>query len=408
MLVAEEGGQLAGAASLRVRPRLNWTTPKRGCPTSTCDRDGAAVASRAHSSMPASPRRERAAARAQARVRPRPHGVAPALQRVRLHTPRARLQARGSSAAVRARDGRGTLPRSMSELAQLLANGLVTGSIIAIAAIGLTLGLRDPGDRQLRPRRVPHVRRLHRVRGRRDPRLADRGVDRVRDDRDRHARTPARAPGSGARCAGAARKSSRSCWSRWARPCAARRRLPRLGRDPAAARRRRVPGLRPRRRDPPVATQITAVSIAFAAILVVALTLARTKLGKSIARSPTTATSPPCPASTSIGSPPTPGSGARILAGLGGVLLGLVQGSCTGDMGFTLLLPIFAAVILGGVGSAYGCLVGGVGSGSPWSCRRGVPRRRRRPRLQARGRVRDPDPRAARAPPGLFGKARYV
>jgi len=60
------------------------------------------------------------------------------------------------------------------------------------------------------------------------------------------------------------------------------------------------------------------------------------------------------------------------LAGLGGVLQGLVQNAFEPNMGFRLLLLIFAAVILGGVGSAYGALVGGLVLGlmmevSTWS-----------------------------------------
>lgn len=47
------------------------------------------------------------------------------------------------------------------------------------------------------------------------------------------------------------------------------------------------------------------------------------------------------------------------LAALGGVLYGLVQ-SVVWDMGFTLLLTMFAAVILGGLGSAYGAMAGGL------------------------------------------------
>ncbi|WP_237565271.1 branched-chain amino acid ABC transporter permease [Ornithinimicrobium cavernae] len=45
------------------------------------------------------------------------------------------------------------------------------------------------------------------------------------------------------------------------------------------------------------------------------------------------------------------------LAGLGGVMLGLTQTVFT-DMGFQLLLLMFAAVILGGLGSAYGAMIG--------------------------------------------------
>lgn len=51
------------------------------------------------------------------------------------------------------------------------------------------------------------------------------------------------------------------------------------------------------------------------------------------------------------------------LAGLGGVLLGLVQVSFDPNAGFLLLLPIFAAVLLGGIGSAYGALAGGMALG---------------------------------------------
>jgi neutral amino acid transport system permease protein len=49
-----------------------------------------------------------------------------------------------------------------------------------------------------------------------------------------------------------------------------------------------------------------------------------------------------------------------LLAALAGVLAGLVQTSFTPQLGFTLLLPIFAAVVLGGIGSIYGALVGGL------------------------------------------------
>lgn len=47
------------------------------------------------------------------------------------------------------------------------------------------------------------------------------------------------------------------------------------------------------------------------------------------------------------------------LAGLGGLVFGLTR-SVQWDMGFSLLLTIFAAVILGGIGSVYGPMIGGI------------------------------------------------
>lgn len=46
------------------------------------------------------------------------------------------------------------------------------------------------------------------------------------------------------------------------------------------------------------------------------------------------------------------------LAALGGILFGLNE-SVTYDMGFRILLALFAAVVLGGLGTAYGVMVGG-------------------------------------------------
>lgn len=51
---------------------------------------------------------------------------------------------------------------------------------------------------------------------------------------------------------------------------------------------------------------------------------------------------------------------AGLLAGLAGVLAGLAQSSFDPNFGFALLLPTFAAVVLGGIGSAYGALLGGL------------------------------------------------
>ena len=51
---------------------------------------------------------------------------------------------------------------------------------------------------------------------------------------------------------------------------------------------------------------------------------------------------------------------AGCLAGLGGVCLGLVQGTFDANFGAYILFLIFTAVVLGGIGSAYGALAGGV------------------------------------------------
>lgn len=47
------------------------------------------------------------------------------------------------------------------------------------------------------------------------------------------------------------------------------------------------------------------------------------------------------------------------LAALGGAMLGLSDG-VSWDMGFQVLLLVFAGVILGGLGTAYGAMVGGL------------------------------------------------
>jgi neutral amino acid transport system permease protein len=57
------------------------------------------------------------------------------------------------------------------------------------------------------------------------------------------------------------------------------------------------------------------------------------------------------------------------LAGLAGVLVVAATGSLTPNTGFYLLLPLFAAVVLGGIGNAYGALAGGlvIGLTQEWS-----------------------------------------
>jgi neutral amino acid transport system permease protein len=107
-------------------------------------------------------------------------------------------------------------------------------------------------------------------------------------------------------------------------------------------------------------SQIVAVTAAVAAIVLVGVMLARTLLGKSmraLSDNPELASVAGVDVDRVVVYTWILGAG---LAGLGGVLQGLVQTSFNPNMGFTLLLPIFAAVILGGIGSPYGALAGGI------------------------------------------------
>ncbi len=57
------------------------------------------------------------------------------------------------------------------------------------------------------------------------------------------------------------------------------------------------------------------------------------------------------------------------LAGLAGILYALPAGSVNPNLGFSLILSIFAAVVVGGIGNAYGALLGGllIGLVQEWS-----------------------------------------
>lgn len=106
--------------------------------------------------------------------------------------------------------------------------------------------------------------------------------------------------------------------------------------------------------------QIAAVTTAFAAILLVALLLAHSRVGKAMrALSDDRELAAVAGIDTDRIVLYTWLLGAA-LAGLAGFLQALLQSFFDPNMGVTLLLLIFAAVVLGGIGSAYGCLVGGV------------------------------------------------
>ena len=66
---------------------------------------------------------------------------------------------------------------------------------------------------------------------------------------------------------------------------------------------------------------------------------------------------------------PSPGSPRGFLAGLAGILYATAIGTFNPNFGITLLLSLFAATVLGGIGNAYGALVGGlvIGLSQEWS-----------------------------------------
>jgi branched-subunit amino acid ABC-type transport system permease component len=156
-------------------------------------------------------------------------------------------------------------------------------------------------------------------------------------------------------------------------------------------------------------SQIVAIAVAFGAIVLVGLMLARTRLGKAMrALSDNRELAAVAGIDTDRVIAYTWILGAS-LAGLGGVLLGLVQGAFTPNMGFVLLLPIFAAVVLGGVGSAYGALVGGIVLGlvmevSTWDALAGGVASVYKPVVAFAVLIVT----LLFRPQGVFGKARYV
>ena len=107
-------------------------------------------------------------------------------------------------------------------------------------------------------------------------------------------------------------------------------------------------------------SQLIAIGIAFAAIVLVGLMLARTGLGKAM-RALSDNRSLAAVAGIDVDRTVVlTWVLAGGLAGIAGLLQALILNAFTPNFGFLLLLPIFAAVVLGGIGSAYGALVGGV------------------------------------------------
>lgn len=118
--------------------------------------------------------------------------------------------------------------------------------------------------------------------------------------------------------------------------------------------------------------QLVAIIIAVVVAPSVALLLARTPIGKSmraVAENRDLAAISGIDVER-IGAVVWAFAGA--LAGLGGIMFAVVQGIFDPNLGFQVLFLIFTAVVLGGIGSAYGALVAGMVLGlvmelSTWS-----------------------------------------
>ncbi|MDX6410557.1 MAG: branched-chain amino acid transport system permease protein [Gaiellaceae bacterium] len=107
-------------------------------------------------------------------------------------------------------------------------------------------------------------------------------------------------------------------------------------------------------------TELWVVILAFAVLVALAVMLSRTRLGMHIRA---LSDNPELASTTGL-------DNDRIilytwllaggLAGLAGVVYGASIGVITPNLGFGIVLSIFAAVIVGGIGDAYGALAGGV------------------------------------------------
>ena len=111
------------------------------------------------------------------------------------------------------------------------------------------------------------------------------------------------------------------------------------------------------------AHQVTLVVVALALMLGVHLLLQRSKLGKAMramADNEDLARVTGIPTERVVRFTWIIGGG---LAGAAGFLLALERGNMVFSFGWRLLLPVFAAVILGGIGSIYGAMFGGIAIG---------------------------------------------
>ncbi len=106
--------------------------------------------------------------------------------------------------------------------------------------------------------------------------------------------------------------------------------------------------------------QLVVIGIAIVAMVAIHLMLTRTRIGKSMRAMSDNSTLAMTSGINTRRITTLTWFLSGALAGIGGTVLGITQASLTPGSGETFLFVIFAAVIVGGVGSVYGAMIGAV------------------------------------------------
>lgn len=106
--------------------------------------------------------------------------------------------------------------------------------------------------------------------------------------------------------------------------------------------------------------QLVVIAIAIFAMLAIHFMLIRTRVGKSMRAMSDNSTLAMTSGINTRWITTLTWFLSGLLAGIGGTVLGIAQASITPGAGETFLFVIFAAVIVGGVGSIYGAMIGAV------------------------------------------------
>ncbi|HWU32336.1 MAG TPA: branched-chain amino acid ABC transporter permease, partial [Marmoricola sp.] len=104
--------------------------------------------------------------------------------------------------------------------------------------------------------------------------------------------------------------------------------------------------------------QLVVIGIALVAMVAIHLLLTRTRIGKSMRAMSDNSTLAMTSGINTRAITTLTWFLSGLLAGIGGTVLGITQASITPGAGETFLFVIFAAVIVGGVGSIYGAMIG--------------------------------------------------